>query len=117
VLLGQVEPTEIPIEGLQRRLEREEHAAVVNSLAEVGFRSAFDLIATYGGRAGDLKPWLANAQINHDRNLRLQYLAGFGVNSNLEISIYNEIRFHRRYPEGLFVGSDAQKELLKQFFR
>lgn len=117
VLLGQVEPTELHVEALQRRLNSPDHAAVARSLDEVGFRSVLDLIATYGGRASDLKPWLANAQINHDRNLRLQYLAGFGVNSNLEISIYNEIRFHRRYPEGLFAGTDEQKQFLKQLFR
>jgi len=32
------------------------------SLAEVGFRSAVDVLATYAGRASDLRAWLAGAQ-------------------------------------------------------
>ncbi len=37
------------------------------------------------GQARDLAPWLAGAQINRDSNLRLQYLAGFGLNTLSEL--------------------------------
>ena len=39
------------------------------------------MLATYSGRAADLAPWLKNADINRDRNLRLQYLAGMALNA------------------------------------
>ena len=45
------------------------------SLAEVGFHSGMELMATYAGRALELEPTLAGVQINDDLNLRLQYLA------------------------------------------
>jgi spermidine synthase len=52
-----------------------------------------------------LRPWLADAEINHDRNLRLQFLAGLGLNEYDQADIYSQILQYRRYPEGLFVGS------------
>ena len=42
-------------------------------------RLAASLLTTYGGQARDLAPWLADAEINRDSNLRLQYLAGMGL--------------------------------------
>ena len=48
---------------------------------------------------------LADAQINHDRNLRLQFLAGLGLNQYNEAAIYSQMLQYRRYPEGLFAGS------------
>ena len=53
---------------------------MAQSLAEVGMNSPVDLFATYAGRASDLKEWLSGAAINRDRNLRMQYLAGIGLN-------------------------------------
>ena len=81
VLLGQVEPTKIDVDALQARLDRPDYAKVRASLQQVGFPSALSLLDTYLGRASDLKPWLAGAQINRDIDLRLQYLAGMGVNN------------------------------------
>jgi len=43
--------------------------------------SALSLLTTYAGRGPDLRPWLKGGHINRDRNLRLQYLAGMGLNS------------------------------------
>ena len=42
--------------------------------AWVGLGSAVDLLGTYAGRKRDLAKWLEKAEINRDRNLRLQYL-------------------------------------------
>ena len=42
--------------------------------------SAHDLFANYAGRARELQGWTADATINRDRNLRLQYLAGSSMN-------------------------------------
>ncbi len=96
ILFGQVEPTVIDVDELQRRLDRPDHQLVKQSLREVGFgefetaadgvvvpEEGIDLLATYAGQAPLLKEWSRGAQINTDRNLRLQYLAGMSLNSNM----------------------------------
>src|SRR5262249_28546900 len=80
VLLGSAGPASIDLQEVQSRLERQDYQPVLQSLRQVGFKSTYSLFSTYAGRAADLKPWLASAQINRDRNLRLQYLAGLGLN-------------------------------------
>jgi spermidine synthase len=113
VLLGQSESTKINVDELQKRLNRSDYDAVMQSLRAVGFRSAVDVLATYLGRASDIQPWLSGAQINTDGNLRLQYLAGLEINSDASGQIYNELRRYLRYPDGLFTGTDAVIEPLK----
>jgi spermidine synthase len=109
VVLGQVEPRKIDVDRLQQRLERLDHQNVAASLAEVKFTSALDLLSTYAGQGPDLKDWLQDAQINTDRNLRLQYLAGLGLNAYQEGAIYNEMLSHYQYPEDLFLGTPARR--------
>ncbi len=113
VLLGQLGPLEIDVDRLQDRLGRYDHFAVDESLYQVGFGSGIDLLATFAGTAADLKDWLADAQINRDRNLRLQYLAGLAAHDYKEAVIYNEMRKYRRYPEDLFLAKTATKQQLK----
>lgn len=114
VLLGQSEPTRIDIAKMQERLDRIDHTLVAYSLDGVGFDSALDLLATYAAQADDLKGWLADAQINRDRNLRLQYLAGLGANEHSEGSILVAMLADRKFPEGLFVVSDENLPILKR---
>jgi spermidine synthase len=114
VLLGQVEATQFNLDQLQDRLDRSDHARVKQSLTEVGFHSAIDLLATYAGQAPDLRDWLKGAQINTDGNLRLQYLAGMSLNSYMGSVILDEITRYGKFPEQLFVGSDERKQMLKQ---
>lgn len=105
VLLGQVEPTRIDVDALQARLDRPDYATVRASLAQVGFPTALSLLDTYLGRASDLRPWLAGAQINRDIDLRLQYLAGMGVNNFSANAIASEIARFRQFPLDVFAGS------------
>jgi spermidine synthase len=109
VLLGQVDPTRIDVDVIQQRLDQPTYSRVSQSLQEVEFRSAVDLFATYAGRASDLKPWLIDAELNRDGNLRLQYLAGMALNSNRENAIYNEMLNYRVYPQDLFIASEQRK--------
>jgi spermidine synthase len=106
----------INVNDLQRRLDQPSYAAVSASLAEVGFHSAVDLLATYAGSAPDLAPMLANAQINDDLNMRLQYMAGLGLNSVTAPQIYREVLSYRKFPSDLLVGSgdgvNALRELI-----
>jgi spermidine synthase len=114
VLLGHAEPLKIDVDQLQARLDRPDHARIAQALDEVQFGTAIGLLGTYAGQASDLRPWLAGAQINRDRNLRLQYLAGLGLNMYQDALIYSDMLKHRRFPENLFVVSDRRKRLLRQ---
>ena len=105
VLVGQLGTMRIDLDAIEHRLARPEYGLVARSLRDVGFSSATALFATFAGNEPMLRPWLADAQINHDRNLRLQYLAGLGLNLYDQAGIYSQMLQYRRYPEGLFVGS------------
>ena len=113
VMLGHAGPSPINVDEMEARLQRPDYLAVSESLRDVQFHSAQELLATFAGQAENLKPWLKNAQINLDRDLRLQYLAGFGNNLYQEGEIYNEMVLFRKYPEGLFIGSDDRKDALR----
>jgi len=115
VVLAQTEPLKINVDQLIDRLNRDDHYEVALSLQGVGFQSALDLLANFAGQAADLTPWLADAEINHDRNLRLQYLAGLGLNKYREAEIYRAMLALRKYPEAVFVASDrSRRELLRR---
>ncbi len=107
VLLGQVDGTTIDLDEMEARLQRPEYEPVRKSLADIGMQSAVDLFATYGGSAADMQPWLEDAQINRDRNLRLQYLAGRGLNLYRAGEIYAEMLPFAQDPRNVFAGSDA----------
>jgi spermidine synthase len=112
VLLGQVEPTKIDVDAMQAQLDRPDYAKVRESLGVVGFPDAMSLLKTYLGRAPDLRMWLASAQINRDIDLRLQYLAGMGVNNYSASVIASEIAHVREFPLDIFFGSpDSIAEL------
>ena len=104
VLMGQLEPTHIDIDVLNERLQRPAYMEVRASLSEVGIGSVLDLLSTYAGRADELGPWLEDAEVNRDRNLRLQYLAGLGINRYEQDVIYRQMLSYITYPEELFVG-------------
>ncbi len=114
VLLGTVDAAPINVNELQRRLDQPSYAAVSASLADVGFHSAVDLLATYAGSASDLAPMLANAQINDDLNMRLQYMAGLGLNSVTAPQIYREVLSYRKFPGDLLVGSGTGVNTLRE---
>jgi spermidine synthase len=113
VLLGQEGPTRIDVDALEARLTDPAYASVAQSLRDVGVGSAVDLLASYAGRAADLRPWLHDAAINHDGDLRLQYLAGMGLNANEGDNVYAEILKYRRYPDDLFAGSESTLAALR----
>jgi spermidine synthase len=122
ILFGQAEPTVIDVDALQRRLERPDHRLVKQSLRDVGFGEGIDvvegegidLLATYAGQATMLREWSRDAQINTDRNLRLQYLAGLWLNSSMREQTLSGIRAHYRFPDQTFVGSPERIRFLKQ---
>ena len=90
---------------------------MTQSLREIGIFSAVDLVATFAGQAADLEPWMHDASINRDRNLRLQYLAGMGLNLYKADPIYNNMVAHARFPKDLFTGSEQTMESLRRAIR
>ena len=105
VLFGQLEGGKINVDAVQARLSDPANAAMAKSLSEVGINSAVDLFGTYAGRKSDMKTWLSDAIINTDRNLKLQYLAGLGLNLYQSDAIYKAMIREAEYPEDLFEGT------------
>jgi spermidine synthase len=114
VLMGRVDGGPIDVDQMQRLLERPDFAQVARSLRQIGFNSAIDLLSTYAGRDPELRPWLADAEINRDDNLRLQFLAGFDLNLDQREQTYREILSYRQYPPDLFTGTPATLGALRE---
>jgi spermidine synthase len=112
VLVGQAEPLRIDVDEMERRLSRPEYARVKESLRSIDIASAVGLLATYAGRPSDLSQWLQQAPINRDRDLRLQYLAGMGMNMFQNEKIYADLLAYRRFPDDLFFGSEQRLQAL-----
>jgi hypothetical protein len=89
---------------------------VKQSLRDITLLSAGDLLTTYAGRGRDLSPWLADAEINRERHLRLQYLAGLAANTDQRYAIFQAILAHRRYPADLFVASADIEAQLRSWY-
>jgi spermidine synthase len=117
VLLGRAGDAPLDVDAMHTRLRSPEYGLVARSLADVGFSSAVDLLATYAAGARDLRPWLRDATINTDRNLRLQYLAGEGLNEHRADAIHRRITAGVAFPETLFAGSPALLTQLRQQLR
>jgi len=108
VFLGQAGPLSIDLDTVEARLQRDDYRPVVESLSGVGVYSVNDLFGTYAGQQPDLGRWTAGAELNRDRDLRLQYLGGWGINSLLEDVIYRRMLSFRQAPLGIFTGSPAR---------
>jgi spermidine synthase len=115
IVLGTVEPLKIDLDQLQGRLQS--LTAVAQSLQDVQMGTIFGLLATYGGQASDLRPWLAGAQINSDRNLRLQYLAGLASDLTQATQISDSLLPYRKFSDNIFTGSEARKEALRMILQ
>ncbi len=114
VLLGHPGPARVDGREITRRLAGDPELRA--SLDEVELGSTVDLLRTYAGRASDLEPWLQDAEINRDRNLRLQYLAGLALDLQDASGIYRSIIRYRRYPLGLFeVPADDEAAIRRAF--
>jgi spermidine synthase len=118
VLLARADGTPIDVDRMHTRWQSGRYAHVAQSLADVGFRAATELLATYAGGPHELADWLAGAELNRDRNLRLQYLAGEGLNAYRAEAIFAAMTAKPLpFPRSLFVGSPARLEALRQTMR
>jgi spermidine synthase len=102
IMLGGNDPLVLDADKLQARLEQDDHQRVVESLLEVELGSSLALLLTYGGSAQDLEQWCVGAELNHDRSLRLQYIAGMGLNQYEAAEIYDTMLVNRTYSATMF---------------
>jgi spermidine synthase len=116
VLMGQLEPLKIDIDSMQKRLNLPENRNVRADLGEAGYSSALELLSTYAAQSSDLHEWMRDAQINRDRNLRLQYLAGLGLNTNAAGIIYDQMLSPAKFPDNLMVGSPESATAMRAMF-
>jgi spermidine synthase len=114
VLVGRLDETPIDVDAWRAKIDSTEYAAVKESLREVGYVTIIEFLKTYSGRGRDLSPWLEGAAINTDKNLRLQYLAGFGFNRNIATQIRDSMLRYREFPTDLFTGEPSSIELLRE---
>ena len=105
VLVGQKDNKPIDLDAVTARLASAGYAPVLASLQNASSPSAASLFATYAGSDADLKPWLADAAINHDYDMRLQYLAGLALNGDHADEIYRAMMALAKPPRGAFTGS------------
>ena len=116
VFMGQIDPLRVNLDKVQQRVSREDFAPVRDSLREIGVGSIFDLFGSYAGGARDLAPWIAGAALNTDGDLRLSYLAGWGINANLADNLYRQIIRYRQPPQEMFSGSPELVSTLMSAF-
>jgi spermidine synthase len=116
VLMGQADPLKIDPDAVQRRLDQPNYAAVRQSLFSAGYPKALDLLSTYAAQSSDLKEWIRGAEVNRDRTLRLQYLAGLGVNMNLADVIYGQMLSAAKFPDNLMSGTPEATESMRLMF-
>lgn len=116
VFMGGLDPLRINLDMVQQRISREDFAPVRQSLSEIGVNNLFELFGAYAGGANDLGKWVASAPLNTDQDLRLSYLAGWGINSNLADYLYRQMLAYRRPPSGVFTGSPELVQALMTAF-
>jgi spermidine synthase len=114
VLIGQNGPTKLDLDVMAQRLSRPDHARVAESLEDVGFKPPLAVLSTYVGEGQGLQPWLEDADINTDDDLRLQYMAGLVINFNDPAGIQRSFLRFRRYPADIFTGSPMMIESLRE---
>jgi spermidine synthase len=112
VFMGQMEPLKIDVDEVERRLRRPDYAPVAESLRDISVSRAASFFATYTGQNSDLGAWTKGAPINRDRDLKLMYLAGWGINSSMADGIYRQMLSFRRMDQHPFTGSKATLDSL-----
>ena len=105
VLVGQKNARPIDVDAIEARLRRRRMRRSPSRSARSASTRPSSSSRPSRRPPSDLKPWLADAQVNRDRNLRLQYLAGLGLNLYDQDSIYKGMIRYRTWPEGVFAGS------------
>jgi spermidine synthase len=111
VLAGGVEPLQVDIAAIQRRIDS--NPQLKESLREVRITSAMDLAATYATRGPDMLKWLADTPASHDFSLKLEYISGLALNVKAADPIYTNMTADRVYPDQILLAPEQQRKELK----
>ena len=114
LILGNRKPLTIDVVAVLAKLD--ELPLVAVSLGEANILNCADLLSTFVSSVTDLGPWLRNAEINRDRSLRLQYMAGLTINRYEAAAAYQALLPFRRYPHEVFVVPVDTEQWLRQEF-
>lgn len=113
-VIGSLEPLRISSRAIAA--EFRDNPRLMTSLSTVGFDSAVKILQSYSGGKLELADWLQDGELNLDRNLRLEYLAGKAFTFDSSNLIYQAMISRVKYPENVFdVSSDESREL-REFF-
>lgn len=96
IAIGQMEPTTLDLAAINNRIA--ENKELRDKLDEVNLGTIPGMLGQFAGTAADLQPWVADAEINRDASLRLEYLAGLSLWLVEADDIFQEIAAYRRYP-------------------
>jgi hypothetical protein len=116
VLVGSVEPFKIDLSAIDAKLKSPEYAQVLQSLTDVNYGSVVALFGTFAAHSSQLTGYLADAQLNRDRNLRLQYLSGMAVNTYDQALIYSQLISGGSWKDDLFTGDPELVAAVKAQF-
>jgi spermidine synthase len=113
VLVGMADGETLAVDRLIERVQAS--PSVRSSLEGVDIEDGLDLLGTFAGRPSDLAPWLEGAQINRDRDLRLQYLAGWGSRRYDQAAIFDAMLAGGvAFPRDWFRGEPTQLSTLER---
>lgn len=115
VLLGTEEKLRINTGRIQDKLSA--NPAINRTLNTIGFESLGRLLSSYTAHGRGVQTWLENAEVNHDRSLRLQYLAGAASGRYDAKDIYDSISRNRSFPESLFETAGPLEAELRRLFQ
>ena len=114
VMMAETRPMTIDVDAIDGDMQRDRWLR--DALDEVDLGTVVKLMRTFAGSAADLQPWLADAQLNTDVGLKLQYLAGLALDHYDDQRIFAEMRGYMRFPADLFLASPAMTTALREAF-
>jgi spermidine synthase len=115
MMVGSADAMEIDVKQLAARIERNPRLA--QSLEDVDLGYFITLLSTYFARGPDLEEWLEDAQINRERSLRLQYFAGFSVETYELREIYRAMVPYRQYPKDILIAPPEIRQRVEARWR
>ncbi|MCU1324640.1 MAG: Spermine synthase [Bryobacterales bacterium] len=112
VFFAQLGPLRINLDTVEAKFSAPEHEPVRQSLRDIGINNLYDLFSTYTGNSKDMYPWVKDAPPNTDGDLKLSYLAGWGINATLDDYLYRQMLRYRKTPTQVFTGDPTRVQTL-----
>ncbi|MDP7418476.1 MAG: fused MFS/spermidine synthase, partial [Gammaproteobacteria bacterium] len=115
VIIGGVDLSNIDFNAMHNMFF--EQPALRDSLRDIDILNSMDILKTYSGQRSDMEGWLKTAQMNLDMNLRLEYLAGAALNSQVQEEIFSKMVAEINYPSNLSRLVPGDEKRYRQWFQ